>query len=144
MASRWVMDSTTFCVVWAKNLKSNTTTNDAGITEKGDWGKFVHELWAVFYPMNSEYKFVGKNDLPLSSADGQSDFNPENKDDAYFFLSEKAYQKAANIARDIRSKNKKHNTDFPVPPLPHGYLRRAGSKTKSKRAEYSALASLFA
>ena len=143
MATRWTMDSTTFCVVWAKNLKANTTDN-GGITEKGDWSKFVHELWAVFYPMNAGYKFVGKNDLPLSSADGQSDFNPENKDDAYFFLSEKAYQKANNIARDIRTKNKKHNTDFPVPTLPHGYLRRAGSKTKSKRAEYSALASLFA
>lgn len=144
MGSRWTMDSVSFCAVWAKNLKNNTNTTDSGKVERGDWGKFIHELWAVFCPLNSEYKFVGKDDLPLSSADGQNDFDPENKDDAYFFLSEKSYQKCANIARSIRVANEKNGTDLTVPPLPNGYLRRSSDKTKSKRATPAELSSLFA
>ena len=144
MGSRWTMDSTTFCAVWAKNLKANVNTNDAGIEEIGHWRKFIHELWSVFYPLNADYAFIGKNDVPLSSADGKGNFDPENKDDAYYFLSEKSYQKCANIARSIRVANEKNGTDHKVPSLPHGYLRRSNDKSKTKRVTPAELASLFA
>lgn len=141
MGERWTMDSVLFCQVWAKNLKAN-----GGV---GNWSKFIHELWKTFYPLNDGYKFQTeqgkgktKTYVPLSNSAGTGEFNPEDKNDRYYFLSEKSYMKCQNIIRSIKKDNDKHKTDHHVPILPDGYLSRGGKK-KSSRPSSKQLSDIF-
>jgi len=137
------MPNRDFLRLWSANRLNSTWTNkETGEDERGNWRAFIYECWGFFYPKNPDYLFTSKK-RPLSSADGAGDFDPDNKNDQYHFLSERCYQKATALARKVIAENKKNGTKYRIPVLPGGYKTRDGSAASSKPVSGGEIASFF-
>ena len=117
-SSNFLMDTDTYCRIWANHIGVGTKTG------KDDWRRFVLNIYKRFTDESTEGQ---KNHAYMSVQDPKwKEWNDEQK---YNLLNKKAYAKCISIQRKLKTKE-----DFHID-LPDGYKERnntANSRVSTK------------